>query len=90
MNLNNNSKNLAFHSIYNEELALNFDYVTGINIAHKFPLHIHESLCIGLITKGKRNIILSGKTETINQGEIFVINKNQPHSINQTEPHDNH
>jgi len=85
-----NKKNtkLSFHSINNEELALNFECVTGINVAHKFPLHIHESLCIGLITKGERNIILSGKTKAIHQGEIFVINKNQPHAINQTYPHD--
>ena len=82
------TKNLAFHSIYNEELELNFDYVAGINVAHKFPLHIHESLCIGLITKGDRDIVLSGKKVTIHQGEIFVINKNQPHAISQTEQHD--
>ena len=88
MNLKNIDKKLAFHSIYNEELELNFDYVTGIDVAHIFPLHIHESLCIGLITKGIRNIILSGKEKIINRNEIFVINKNQPHTIRQTEPHD--
>jgi AraC-type DNA-binding domain-containing proteins len=88
MNLQNNSTNLAFRSIYNEELALSFDYVTGTNVAHKFPLHIHDSLCIGLITKGKRTLILSNKTETINPNELFIINRNQPHTIIQTEPHD--
>ena len=67
---------------------MSFDYVTGTNVVHKFPLHIHESLCIGLITKGKRTLILSGKMETINRNELFVINKNQPHTIIQTEPHD--
>ena len=85
---NNNNTKLTFHSLYNEELALNFDCVVGINVAHRFPLHIHESLCIGLITNGERNITLSGKTETLHQGEMFVINKNQPHAISQTEPHD--
>ena len=75
---NNNTENLAFYSMYHDELALKFDCVVGNNVSHKFPLHIHESLCIGLITKGERNIILQDKTETIHQNEIFVINKNQP------------
>ena len=88
MNRQHIDTTLTFHSIYIEELALSFDYVTGTNVVHKFPLHIHESLCIGLITKGTRNIILPEKTETINRNELFVINQNQPHAITQTEPHD--
>lgn len=83
-----NISNLSFHAIENEELMLRFDCVIGSDVSHKFPLHIHNSLCIGLITKGTRSIVWSDKTTTVNQNEIFVINKNQPHAINQTEPHD--
>ncbi|MBK5721819.1 helix-turn-helix transcriptional regulator [Dysgonomonas sp. Marseille-P4677] len=85
---NIDNSELAFYSTYNEELGLQFDCVIGNNITHKFPIHIHDSLCIGLINKGKRTIIWTDKSEVINQNEIFVINKNQPHTINQIEPHD--
>ena len=84
----NNTDSLAFYSMYHNELALKFDCVVGKDVLHKFPLHIHESLCIGLITKGERNIIWTDKAEAIRQNEIFVINKNQPHAINHVEPHD--
>jgi len=84
----NNTDNLAFYSMYHDELELKFDCAFGSNVSHKFPLHIHESLCIGLITKGERNIIWPDKAETIHQNEIFVINKNQPHAISQIEAHD--
>lgn len=82
------STNLDFHSVYSEDSDLEFDCVIGSNVSHKFPLHIHSSLCIGLVTKGKRNILWSDKLTIINQNELFVINKNQPHAINQTESHD--
>ena len=90
MNFQNNSNTeFAFYSRYNEEkLELKFDCVVGKNVVHKFPLHIHESLCIGLVTKGERDIILSGKAEKIKQNEVFIINRTQPHTINQIEPHD--
>ncbi len=79
------STNLDFHSVYSKDLE--FDCVIGSSVSHNFPLHIHNSLCIGLITKGRRNIIWSDKSTIVNQNEIFVINKGQPHAINQTEPH---
>lgn len=82
------SSNLAFRSIYHEELALKFDCVIGNEVHHNFPMHIHDSLCIGFIGKGKRNITWLDKITTVHQNEIFVINRNQPHAITQTEPHD--
>lgn len=82
------STNLDFHTIHCEELDLEFDCVIGSNVSHYFPLHIHHSLCIGLITKGKRNMHWSDKSTVINQNELFVINKSQPHAICQTGPHD--
>lgn len=83
-----NAANLTFYTRHSKELALKFDCVTGHNVLHKFPSHIHNSLCIGTITKGQREIIWSGKSDTIKQGELFIINKSQPHAINQISPHD--
>ncbi|MDR2920531.1 MAG: AraC family transcriptional regulator [Tannerella sp.] len=81
------SSNIVFYSIYCEELDLKFECVVGNNVLHKFPLHIHDSLCIGLITKGQRDLILSEHSKIINPNEIFVINRLQPHAINQVAPH---
>lgn len=83
-----NNTNLTFYTIYSEDLALQFNCVVGSNVYHRFPLHIHNSLCIGLITKGERNIVWSDNTSTkINRNELFVINKHQPHAIDQLMPH---
>ena len=38
--------NLAFHSVYDEKLALKFDCVIESYVHHNFPMHIHDSLCI--------------------------------------------
>jgi Transcriptional regulator containing an amidase domain and an AraC-type DNA-binding HTH domain len=88
MELGKNTSILAFHSVYDEKLALKFDCVIGSDVHHNFPMHIHDSLCIGLICKGKRVFVLPGKLETVNQNEIFIINRNQPHAISRTDPHD--
>ena len=88
MELGKNTSSLVFHSVYDEKSALKFDCVIGSDVHHNFPMHIHDSLCIGLICKGKRDFVLPGKSITVNQNEIFIINRNQPHAINRTTPHD--
>lgn len=80
--------NLDFYSVYSEELELKFDCVVGNSVSHYFPMHIHNSLCVGLITKGVRCITWADKITKIHLNEIFIINRNQPHAINQVEPHD--
>lgn len=82
------NSSIVFYSAYCGELDLKFECVIGNNVLHTFPLHIHDSLCIGLITKGQRNLILSGHSEIINRNRIFIINRLQPHAINQVVPHD--
>ena len=82
------SSSIAFHPVYDEKSALKFECVTGSDVHHNFPMHIHDSLCIGLICKGKRDFILPGKSLTVNQNELFIINRNQPHAISRTKPHD--
>ncbi|MDR2038449.1 MAG: AraC family transcriptional regulator [Bacteroidales bacterium] len=79
---------MIFYSVCSEALALKFDAVVGNDVSHKFPVHIHDSLCIGLITKGQRNMVLSGVPRIIRQQEIFVIRRYQSHAIDQMTPHD--
>lgn len=79
---------LSFYSEYSKDLKLKFECVIGKNVLHSFPMHIHDSLCIGLVTKGQRNMVWSNKPEIINQGEIFVVNVNQPHAVDSVNFHD--
>lgn len=85
--INSSRANLTFHSAYNEDRSLKFDCVIGSNVLHHFPLHIHDSLCIGLITKGQRNMLWVDKADIIGENDMFVINRNQPHAIDR-QPHD--
>ena len=75
------SSSIAFHPVNDEKSALKFECVTGSDVHHNFPMHIHDSLCIGLICKGKRDFILPGKSVTVNQNELFIINRNQPRAM---------
>lgn len=83
-----NENNLDFYSIYCEAMELKFDCVVGKSVSHNFPMHIHDSLCIGMVTKGQRNLSLSDCSETIKSNELFVINRLQPHAIIYSEQHD--
>jgi AraC-like DNA-binding protein len=85
---NKSENNLDFYSICCEAIGLKFDCVVGKSVSHNFPVHIHESLCIGMVIKGQRNLSLSDCSETIKPNELFVINKLQPHAIAHSEPHD--
>lgn len=54
--------------------------VTGTIIQNEFPLHVHESLCLGMSIKGER-IIRSDKLEiTIHEGSLFLIPPKTAHS----------
>lgn len=81
------SANLSFYTQYSEDKRLKFDCVTGSNVSHHFPLHIHDSLCIGVVTKGWRKIIWTDSSDTVTENEMFIININQPHAI-APYPHD--
>lgn len=52
----------------------------GIDVQHKFPVHTHDSYCIGIITKGLRTGFLNTKYTTIHEGQIFILNPGEPHS----------
>jgi AraC-like DNA-binding protein len=64
-----------------------FDYVMGENVRHKFPMHIHQTFCIGMVTRGQRSIRFPHGEETIGEGDIFVINAGQPHAVSASEYH---
>lgn len=86
---NNRKANLNFYSIYSKNIGFHFDCVVGHDVIHKFPMHLHsDSLCLGLINRGQRNMLYSSLSKTYNEKDIFVINTNQPHAINQLQPHD--
>jgi AraC-like DNA-binding protein len=80
--------NLVFHTAKDNSKRINFECVTGREVSHQFPFHIHHSLCIGLITKGARRIIFLDNDICIPENELFVINPLQPHAIRQPDPHD--
>ncbi|MDR1724363.1 MAG: AraC family transcriptional regulator [Tannerella sp.] len=76
---------LLFYAANIEDITL--DCVVGHDVAHRFPLHSHRSLCIGLVTKGVRSMNVSGSHINISENEVFIINSNQPHSIDDIVPH---
>jgi AraC-like DNA-binding protein len=67
--------------------GLQLDCVAGEDVMHNFPLHTHDSLCIGIITKGIRKFVLANEFLNVETDEIFVINPHQAHAIAQSEPH---
>lgn len=72
---------ITFYTQYSKEAGVTFDCVIGQNVSHNFPLHIHDSLCIGLVTKGWRNMIWTDWSDTITENAMFVVNMNQPHAV---------
>ncbi len=65
-----------------------FDYVIGENVRHKFPMHIHQTFCIGMVVRGERLIRFPYGEEVIGEGDVFVINAGQPHAVRADESHD--
>jgi len=49
--------------------------------AHSFPTHIHQSMCVGLITHGSVEFICENHKDTLTKGDIYVIPPFTPHSI---------
>jgi AraC-like DNA-binding protein len=77
--------NLKFYTANIKGLA--FDCVVGCDVAHRFPLHSHRSLCIGLVTEGVRRMKVGDTLLNVAKNEAFIININQPHAIDFTVPH---
>lgn len=52
----------------------------GMNVAHEFPVHIHDSYTLGLVTRGVRYIHAAGQEYVIRAGEGFIIGPGVPHA----------
>ena len=52
----------------------------GMNVAHEFPVHIHDSYTLGLVTRGERCIHAVGQEYLIREGEGFIIGPGVPHA----------
>ena len=61
---------------------LNVKIISGIDILNNFPRHIHSTYCIGLIKKGKRELIINNESKVLSKGDIFIINPNEVHACN--------
>ena len=49
--------------------------------SHCFPLHSHESFCVGLITKGSAIFTINNNTRLLNESMAFIIPSNTGISI---------
>jgi AraC-like DNA-binding protein len=49
--------------------------------SHSFPVHIHESLCVGMITVGQAEIFVNGCKKMLKAGDHYVIPPYTPHSL---------
>lgn len=56
------------------------EIVSGVS-SHNFPVHIHQSFCIGLVTKGKINLKYKNIIYVLKQASVYFINPLTPHSI---------
>lgn len=68
--------------------GIQFNAVIGTQVQHNFPMHIHKTICIGLVIKGERIMHWDKVTETVSAGDIFIINAKEPHAIEAKNPHD--
>ena len=66
--------NINFHEYADMEI------VNGECI-HSFPVHIHENLCIGLITSGRVEFVMNGYKEILSIGDNYVIPPYTPHKL---------
>lgn len=57
-----------------------FEVVTG-TCKHSFPVHIHKSLCVGMITKGKALFVCGNNNSVLEEGSLYIISPYSPHTI---------
>lgn len=56
------------------------ELVTG-ECVHTFPLHIHESTCVGIITGGRALFSLRGRTWLLTAGDTYWVLPYTPHTL---------
>lgn len=67
------------NKIYFDEYR-DFEVVSGTG-THSFPMHMHQSLCIGVIIKGSALFVCEGQVSILNQGSKYIISPYSPHSL---------
>lgn len=67
------------NQIYFDEYR-DFEIVSG-TCTHSFPIHIHQCLCIGMITKGRALFVSEDGNSIIDEGSQYIIPPYSPHSI---------
>lgn len=67
----------------NEIYFLDFGEIEIISgrCSHSFPVHIHKSMCVGIITNGRAEFICNGNSSILMTGDLFTIPPDNPHSI---------
>ena len=55
--------------------------VHGLNVIHRFPRHIHQTLSFGIIVQGTRGMTVHNETVTLSAGECFILNPGDPHAF---------
>ena len=53
--------------------------------SHSFPVHIHENLCIGSITRGRAEFTISNHKKVLSAGDCYVIPPYTPHTLSSVE-----
>lgn len=71
-------KNIENHIAFSE--YPNVEVVRGECI-HSFPTHIHENLCLGLITQGRAAFCKQGKETLLSAGDAYSVPPYTPHSL---------
>ena len=67
---------MTIRFVHLPELAI----TTGTGVRRRFPRHIHDSFCIGLVERGTRTVHTPAGDVCIAPGELFVLNPQQPHA----------
>jgi len=57
-----------------------FEIVSGVCV-HFFPIHIHRTLCIGIIRSGYANFVISNQKTILTAGDYYIIPPYTPHSL---------
>lgn len=57
-----------------------YEVITG-TCKHSFPLHIHQCLCLGTITKGNVLFVCDNREIELKEGESYIITPNSPHAF---------
>ena len=61
--------------------ALNgVEVVSGTDVSHVFSRHSHEKYCLGMVTRGERELNVGRRVFQVHAGGLFAINPGEAHS----------